>query len=79
MYAQRVMNGAVSIKGKPLGGGRRVRRLRSLALFDEGVLRASRSRKVCMTCHWFRHHARAERIPVLTCQLHRGQIPRAST
>ena len=24
---------------------------------DEGVLRPSRSRKVCMTCHWFRHHA----------------------
>jgi hypothetical protein len=41
---------------------------------DEGVLRSSRSRKVCMTCHWFRHHAGAECIPVLTCQLHRGQI-----
>jgi hypothetical protein len=41
---------------------------------DEGVLRPSRSRKVCMTCHWFRHHAGAECIPVLTCQLHRGQI-----
>jgi hypothetical protein len=34
---------------------------------DEGVLRPSRSRKVCMTCHWFRHHAGAECIPVLTC------------
>ena len=41
---------------------------------DEGVLRPSRSRKVCMTCHWFRHHAGVECIPVLTCQLHRGQI-----
>jgi hypothetical protein len=41
---------------------------------DEGVLRPSRSRKVCMTCHWFRRHAGAECIPVLTCQLHRGQI-----
>ena len=41
---------------------------------DEDVLRSSRSRKVCMTCHWFRHHAGAECIPVLTCQLHRGQI-----
>ena len=41
---------------------------------DEAVLRPSRSRKVCMTCHWFRHHAGAECIPVLTCQLHRGLI-----
>jgi len=41
---------------------------------DQGVLRASRSRKVCMTCHWFRHHAGAECIPVLTCQLHQGLI-----
>ena len=24
---------------------------------DEGVLLKTRSRKVCMTCHWFRHHA----------------------
>ena len=24
---------------------------------DGDVLLASRSRKVCMTCHWFRHHA----------------------
>jgi hypothetical protein len=24
---------------------------------DEDVLRKTRSRKVCMTCHWFRHHA----------------------
>ena len=41
---------------------------------DEGTLLKTRSRKVCMTCHWFRHHAGAECIPVLTCQLHRGQI-----
>jgi hypothetical protein len=24
---------------------------------DEAVLLKARSRKVCMTCHWFRHHA----------------------
>jgi len=24
---------------------------------EQDVLRPSRSRKVCMTCHWFRHHA----------------------
>jgi hypothetical protein len=41
---------------------------------DEGVLRPSQSRKVCMTCHWFRHHPGAECIPVLTCQLHQGLI-----
>jgi hypothetical protein len=41
---------------------------------DEGVLRPSRSRKVCMTCHWFRHHAGAECIPLLTCRLHHGLI-----
>ena len=41
---------------------------------DGEVLRSSRSRKVCITCHWFRHHAGVNCIPVLTCQLHRGQI-----
>ena len=39
---------------------------------DEGVLLKTRSRKVCMTCHWFRHHAGVNCIPVLTCQLHQG-------
>ena len=38
------------------------------------VLRQTRSRKVCMTCHWFRHHAGGNCIPVLTCQLHQGLI-----
>ena len=41
---------------------------------DQAVLRSSRSRKVCMTCHWFRHHAGVNCIPVLTCQLHQGLI-----
>jgi hypothetical protein len=41
---------------------------------DEDVLLKTRSRKVCMTCHWFRHHAGANCIPVLTCQLHQGLI-----
>ena len=41
---------------------------------DGEVLRSSRSRKVCMTCHWFRHHAGAQCIPLLTCQLHQGLI-----
>jgi hypothetical protein len=27
-----------------------------------------------MTCHWFRHHAGVNCIPVLTCQLHQRLI-----
>ncbi len=38
------------------------------------VLRASRSRKICLTCHFFRHHPGVNCIPLLTCQLHRGLI-----
>ena len=34
---------------------------------DEGTMQKSRSRKVCMTCHWFRHDAGVNCIPVLTC------------
>jgi hypothetical protein len=41
---------------------------------DEAVLLKTRSSKVCMTCHWFRHHAGVNCIPVLTCQLHHGLI-----
>ena len=41
---------------------------------DSGVLVQGRSRKVCMSCHWFRHHAGMNCIPVLTCQLHQGLI-----
>ena len=41
---------------------------------DEETLLKTRSCKVCMTCHWFRHHAGVNCIPVLTCQLHQGLI-----
>ena len=27
-----------------------------------------------MTCHWFRHYAGVNCIPLLTCQLHQGLI-----
>ena len=27
-----------------------------------------------MTCHWFRHHAGVNCIPLLTCQLNEGLI-----
>ena len=36
---------------------------------DQGVLRSSRSRQVCMTCHFFRHHPGPNCIPLLTCPL----------
>ena len=41
---------------------------------DQGqeVLLPSRSRKVCVPCHWFRHHAGAQSMPLLTCQWHQG-------
>lgn len=41
---------------------------------DEAVLRHTRSPKVCLTCHWFRHHAGPNCIPLLTCLLHQGLI-----
>ncbi len=41
---------------------------------DEGTLLKTRSRKACMRCHWFRHHAGVNCIPVLTCQLLQGLI-----
>jgi hypothetical protein len=41
---------------------------------DEEVLVASRSSKVCLTCHFFRHHAGVNCIPLLTCQLHQGLL-----
>jgi hypothetical protein len=41
---------------------------------DSEVMLKTRSRKVCMSCHWFRHHAGVSCIPVLTCQLHQGLI-----
>ena len=43
---------------------------------DQPVLLRTRSPKVCMTCHWFRHVAEgaSDGIPLLTCQLHQGLI-----
>ncbi|WP_457767430.1 hypothetical protein [Cyanobium sp. ULC082] len=35
---------------------------------DQAVLIPSSSRKVCMTCHFFRHQAGVNCIPLLTCQ-----------
>jgi hypothetical protein len=41
---------------------------------DQDRLLPSRSRQVCLTCHWFRHHAGPGCVPLLTCQLHQGLI-----
>ncbi len=41
---------------------------------DEEVLVASHSSKVCLTCHFFRHHAGVNCTPLLTCQLHQGLL-----
>ncbi len=41
---------------------------------DQEVLVMTRGRKVCITCHWFRHCAGVNCIPLLTCQLHQGLI-----
>lgn len=41
---------------------------------DSSVLTASRSRAVCLTCHFFRHHPSPDGIPVLACHLHQGLI-----
>ncbi len=41
---------------------------------DQDVLRSSRSRQVCMTCHFFRHHPGPNCILLLTCHLHQGLI-----
>ena len=46
---------------------------------DEEVLVASRSHKVCLTCHFFRHHAGVNCIPVLTCSCTRVCWPMGST
>ncbi|PSB36373.1 galactose oxidase [Aphanothece minutissima] len=34
----------------------------------------SRSRHVCLTCQWFRHHAGADDVPLLSCQWHQALI-----
>ena len=43
---------------------------------DQDVLRSSRSRsrQVCMTFHFFRHHPGPNGIPLLCCQLDQGLI-----
>ena len=61
------------------GGGPLEQSIEVWSYLDEGVLRPSRSRsrsrKVCMTCHFFRQHAGVNCIPLLTCQLHQGWAP----
>jgi hypothetical protein len=56
------------------GGGSVEPSIEEWSYLDEEVLLRSRSRNVCMTCHWFRHYAGVNCIPVLTCQLHQGLL-----
>ncbi|MCX5926904.1 MAG: hypothetical protein NTZ23_06235 [Cyanobium sp. LacPavin_0920_WC12_MAG_63_22] len=37
--------------------------LRQRPYLDEAVLLKTRSRQVCMTCHWFRHHVGVNCVP----------------
>ena len=46
---------------------------------DQEVLLHTRSRKVCMTCHWFRHHAGVTASPCSPASCTRDCSPRAST
>lgn len=41
------------------------------------MFRPSRSPKVCMACHFFRHHAGVNGISLLTGQLHQGLLAQA--
>lgn len=55
-------------------GGSEEQPIEEWPYLDEEVLQRSRTLKVCMTCHCFRHHAGVNCIPVLTCQLHQGLL-----
>ncbi len=52
----------------------RAEAIEAFPYLEEAVLLKTRSRQVCMTCHWFHHHAGVNGIPLLTCQLHQGLI-----
>jgi hypothetical protein len=41
---------------------------------EQDVLTSTRSARVCLSCHWFRHHAGPNCIPLLSCQLHQGLV-----
>lgn len=55
-------------------GSRPLEAMEDWPYLDQEVLSASRSWRVCLTCHWFRHHAGPNCIPLLTCQLHQGLL-----
>lgn len=58
-----------SLETKPVGNEATVKEWPYL---DEVVLRTSR--KVCLTCHFFRHHACAICISLLTSQLNQALL-----
>ena len=61
-------------RSSPLPSPSRDEEVEAWRYLDESALIKTRSSKVCMTCHWFRHHVGASCIPVLTCRLHQGLI-----
>ena len=43
------------------------------------VLKPARSSKVCITCQHFRYEVDQHCVTLLTCPIHQGLIPQAST
>ncbi len=48
--------------------------LKEWSFLDGAVLHPSRSHKVCLGCHWFRHHEGLNCISLLASQLHKGLL-----
>jgi hypothetical protein len=72
-----VLRNAMGVRLRPFTtgtGGPVEQPIEEWPYLDQEVLQRTRSRKVCMTCHWFRHHAGVNGIPVLTCQLPQGLL-----
>ncbi len=75
-YEYMCMHEAIAMVPAPLSRLQpyRAEAIEAWPYLDEAVLLKTRSRKVCMTCHWIRHHAGVNCICLLTCQLHQGLI-----
>ena len=73
-YFQRAAMGYHLRRSTSGAGGSLEQPIEEWPYLDQEVLVTTHSRKVCMTCHWFRHHAGLNCIPVLTCQLHQGLL-----
>lgn len=74
VYASRGRMGMAGSRGSSSLGQRLDTPIEEWPYLNGEVLVSARSRRVCMTCHWFRHLAGVNCIPLLTCQLHQGLI-----